>query len=65
MSGRAIASAMTDAGFSVSGRSVSQFINGHTAGLPRWADNFRAWRDALPPAAPSPPSPSLFPQHFP
>ncbi len=47
MSGRAIGDAMTAAGWSVTGRSVAQFVNGHTAGLPRWADDFRAWRASV------------------
>jgi len=44
MSARGIAAAMTAAGFPLSGRAVSQFVSGATAGLPRWADKFRAWR---------------------
>lgn len=47
MSGRGLAEAMTAAGFPLSGRAVSQFVNGHTAGLPRWHDKFRAWRASV------------------
>lgn len=54
MSSRGLADAMTAAGFKVSGHAVSEFIGGRTAGLPRWADKFRAWRTAHPPAASSP-----------
>jgi hypothetical protein len=54
MSSRGIADAMTAAGFKVSGHAVAEFIGGRTAGLPRWADKFRAWRAAHPPAAFSP-----------
>jgi hypothetical protein len=38
----------------VSGRTVSQFVNGSTEGWPKWGDTARAWLDALPPAASSP-----------
>jgi hypothetical protein len=38
----------------VSGRTVSQFVNGSTEGWPKWGDAARAWLDALPPAASSP-----------
>ena len=38
----------------VSGRAVSQFVNGSTEGWPRWGEAARAWLDALPAAAPSP-----------
>ena len=38
----------------VSGRAVSQFMNGSTEGWPRWGDAARAWLDALPSAAPAP-----------
>ena len=54
MSSRGLADAMTAAGFKVSGHAVAEFISGRTAGLPRWADKFRAWRAAHPPAASSP-----------
>lgn len=54
MSSRGLADAMTAAGFKVSGHAVAEFIGGRTAGLPRWADKFRAWRAAHPPAASSP-----------
>lgn len=47
MSARGIAAAMTAAGFPLSGRAVSQFVSGATAGLPRWADKFRAWRASV------------------
>ena len=54
MSSRGLADAMSAAGFKVSGHAVAEFIGGRTAGLPRWADKFRAWRAAHPPAAPAP-----------
>lgn len=47
MSARGIAAAMTAAGFPLSDRAVSQFVSGATAGLPRWADKFRAWRASV------------------
>lgn len=37
----------------VSGRTVSHFVSCSTEGRPRWGDAARAWRDALPSAAPS------------
>ena len=54
MSSRGLADAMTASGFKVSGHAVAEFIGGRTAGLPRWADKFRAWRAAHPPVASSP-----------
>ena len=54
MSSRGLADAMTAAGHAVSGHAVAEFIGGRTAGLPRWADKFRAWRAAHPSAASSP-----------
>jgi hypothetical protein len=48
-SGRRIGAAID-----VSGRTVSQFVNGSTEGWPRWGEAARAWLDALPAAAPSP-----------
>jgi hypothetical protein len=42
------------AAIEVSGRTVSQFVNGSTEGWPRWGEAARAWLDALPAAAPSP-----------
>lgn len=47
MSSRAIGEAMSAAGFPLTGRAVSQFVSGHTAGMPRWADKFRAWRASV------------------
>lgn len=47
-SARRIGQTLTAGGTSVSGRSVSQFINGSTEGWPQWGDAAREWADAQP-----------------
>lgn len=47
MSDRRVAASMTAAGFKVSGHAMSEFTGGRTAGMPRWADKFRAWRASV------------------
>ncbi len=47
-SARRIGQTLMAGGTSVSGRSVSQFINGSTEGWPQWGDAAREWADAQP-----------------